>query len=83
MAHLDLVGSFSNLWTDIECPNCKIENALRLKEVIIESSIICRGCYADVHFVQVNASGYKSKQAAQKLQDSLNELSRDLKIRLG
>ena len=47
MSSLDMVGAFGNVRVDIECPDCKISNRISLKEIIIESSIICRGCYKD------------------------------------
>ena len=83
MSDLDLATSFSNLWTEITCPNCKIANRIRLKEILIESSIICRGCYKDFHLVQADASGFRSKQSMQQLQEEIEKLSQQLTIRIG
>jgi transposase-like protein len=80
MNSLDLVGSFSNLWTEITCPSCKISNRTRLKEILIESSIICRGCYKDYHLVQADASGSRSTRRIKSLEEEINNITKNFVI---
>jgi len=82
MAGLDLVGAFAGLWVDIVCPQCKISNRIRLKEIMIESSIICRGCYKEFHLFEANASGTRSNRQVKSLEDEINNLSQEIVINI-
>ncbi len=82
MANLNLAKAFARLWIDIACPNCGLSSRIRLKEVIIESSIICRGCYTDFHMVQFDASGSKTKRRIQELGKQVNDVTTTINVNL-
>ncbi len=82
MAGLDLVGAIAGLWVDIVCPQCKISNRIRLKEIMIESSMICRGCYKTFHLIEVDASGTRSNRQVKRLEDEINKLSQEILINI-
>jgi transposase-like protein len=82
MTSLDLVGAFEGLWVDIECPDCKISTRVHLKEIIIQSSIICRGCYKSYDLVQSGASGTKSERKIKALEGEMNSFDKMIKINL-
>lgn len=82
MANLNLTKAFARLWIDIACPDCGLSSRIRLKEVIIESSIICRGCHMDFHLVQSDATGTRTMRRIQELGKQVSEVTRTINVNL-
>jgi transposase-like protein len=83
MSGFDLMGAISQMWIEVSCPTCGISNRVRVKEVLVESSLICRGCYRELHLTQSDASGARTKRGVQELEGVINKFMKtDIKINL-
>jgi predicted Zn finger-like uncharacterized protein len=72
-------GSFpkvDSMKVSIECPNCKTQNIVTLKQIEREESIKCVKCKTRIHLSDTNKS---IKKATDKIQESFDELERNLK----
>lgn len=66
-----------NHWIQVECPNCRIENEVRLIDVLVESTIICRGCYQSLHLIQQDQSATQSFQRVKSLEGESRRFQRN------
>jgi hypothetical protein len=82
MSGLDFSDMIEYNWIDIECPNCHIENSIQMIQVILESRILCRGCYRSIHLLQKDASGTRIQQSLSAITDALNALSTTLNLKI-
>jgi hypothetical protein len=62
---------------DIVCPVCGFGTAVTLKEIQLESVLICRGCKSGIKLV--DQMGELSK-AVQEIEASLSDLSNTIKM---
>lgn len=77
-----LINGFEQSWIDFECPTCKISNSVRLKEIVIGSNILCRGCHCTIRLVQKDSNFSRSMEKLKTLDMQLNNLNKVSHIKL-
>jgi len=69
---------------DFACPACGFYNIINLKQARLRDVIICRGCKINIclddQMNECRKAIRSIKKAIQKLEDSLGDLSIDIKI---
>ncbi len=82
MSGFNYFDLFSENYIEVECPNCKITTQIRMKELIIESRFICRGCYTVIQLIQKDASGNRVVNQIKSIDDQLNDMLKDVSINI-
>lgn len=64
-----------NNWIQVECPDCRFSNFVRLSDVSLNRRTICSGCHQFIYLVDKEASTCRSNI---KVNDALNQLEKEL-----
>ena len=60
---------------DLQCPRCGYIIEVLLKQVMTEETVLCSGCYAEIH---LRDEGGSAQRAQTKFSDALADLKRQL-----
>jgi uncharacterized protein (DUF2225 family) len=71
--------SIDYLEVDIECPKCKYEFQVLLREVKLESIVICHNCKIEIQLKDENASAYSVQSQVSNLVDEMNKMFKKFK----
>jgi len=74
MSEFNLYNLFLNNYIEAECPKCKITTQIRMKELLVESRFICRGCYTVIKLSHKDASGNRTANQIKDIDNELNDM---------
>lgn len=60
---------------EFECPNCGFVNETLVKQVVAEETVVCPGCYAEIHLVD---DGGSVRRAQSDIDGALRDLEHTL-----
>lgn len=73
MINIDLIE------VDIDCPKCKFNNQIYLKNIRLKDVIICRGCKRNI---QLNDHMNTFRKAKKEIEKQFNEIQKMLNFKI-
>ena len=82
MSEFSFLRAIKKSWVNVTCPRCAISNRVMVREILVESYIVCKGCYIDLHLVQKDASGTRTESSAKRLDKEIIRATKDISMNL-
>ncbi len=82
MGDFGLTNLIGNTWIEIKCPGCGFSNPAREIEVVIESKMLCSGCYSTINLRQESASGTRANQQLRMMEEMILKSLKNIKLEL-
>jgi len=61
---------------ELECPGCSYAIEVLLKQIMVEETILCPGCYAEIQLID---EGGSTRKAQSEVEQALSDLERQIR----